>query len=159
MALSGPGESGARQAATTLAATLAGLGGAGIFAFLVSDRRFAGWAWWLAGTSLGVGLLILLVQATPALERTVTAPWHSYRRWREERTIREARYLQRLRCGSCGHVFEETVRDTPQGWLEFEGAVRTCPICFSKDGFESRGAIPLNKEAERLKAIPPPPEG
>jgi rubredoxin len=146
-----------RQAANVLAAIIAAIGVAAIFAF--SSRRVSGWLWGLAWVLLAVGLLIPLVQTIPPLERAVTAPWRNYKLRRLERQSRDARYRQRLRCSSCGHEFEETVRATPLGWLEYEGAVRTCPSCGNAtESFTSLGAVPLNKEAERLKAIPSPSE-
>lgn len=67
---------------------------------------------------------------------------------------RDARYRQLLRCSSCGHEFEEIVRNTPTGWLEYDGAVRTCPGCGNtKEGFTALGAVPLNKAAKRMRAL------
>lgn len=140
-----------REGVVGLGATLATLGGGALVVLAtVSDREFAWWQWGLAWGGLSLGLLLLLSQAVPALEGLATLPVRRIRLSRAQKRASEALYRQRLRCTPGGHEFEEVVRNTSLGWLQYEGAVRKCPICGNvAEGFQSLGAEPLNKAAEK----------
>jgi hypothetical protein len=141
-----------RSAVARLGTTLAAVGGGALVALAVSERAFSRWAWGLVWGAFGVGLLILVLQIPP-LEALVFWPWRRIRTTRIMRRALDARYRQSLRCDTCGHEFVETVMNTTRGWLMFEGAERKCPACGSGMGFQSLGAVPLNKAAKKLGAM------
>jgi rubredoxin len=86
-----------------------------------------------------------------AVKNLISRPWRSFKTSRTMRRVLEARYRQSLRCNTCGHLFDEIVVNTSRGWLEYDGARRTCPSCGSEtQGFQSLGSIPLNRAAEKL---------
>jgi hypothetical protein len=107
------------------------------------------WGHWLPWALTMAGLLLFLLLLTSGLARLIWSPVRQYRVHLGERRTREARYEQRLRCAK-GHEFTETVRWTPEGWLEHEGATRTCPTCGDSSGFTSGGSEPLNRAARKL---------
>jgi len=142
------------QAVVALGATVAALGGGALVVLLTVSEEFPWWTWTVVWAALVIGLLILLMQAVPSLGRLASEPFRRYKMSRAQERVREARYRQRLRCNAQGHIFEEVVRNTPEGWLEYDGATRSCPICGnSTEGFQSLGAQPLNKAAEKGRFI------
>jgi hypothetical protein len=141
-----------RSAVARLGTTLAAVGGGALVALAVSEKAFSRWAWSLAWTAFGVGLLILVLQI-PALDVLAFWPWRRIRKARIVRRALDARYRQGLRCDACGHEFEETVMNTTRGWLMVEGAERKCPACGSGNGFQSLGSVPLNRAARKLGAL------
>ena len=105
---------------------------------------------------VALGFLVFVVLLVPPLHQEVARRADQYRRHRERRRMHAARYRQRLRCPN-GHEWEEEVRHVdPGGWLPVTGEQRRCPKCQAQDGFQSLGAVPLNRQAEKGKYIPPP---
>ena len=138
-----------RSALITLGATLASLGAVLLAMIAVSETEFSWWVWGLGWIGVSLGLLISLFQIH-AVETFVSRPWRSLKRSRAMRRVLEARYRQSLLCNTCGHVFNETVMNTSGGWLEYEGAQRTCPSCGGEtQGFQSLGSVPLNRAARK----------
>jgi hypothetical protein len=117
---------------------------------------WASFIFWVGVTVVGGIVLVLILGGGKLLltRPAVVDRWNEYKRSRDKRKMLVARYRQRLRCVN-GHEWEEVVRYVePRGWLHESGAERECPVCGNvKDGFQSLGVEPLNKQARQGRYI------